>query len=354
MSYLKDVGFPLEQREQPAVRCWNKQEEVHIPDYQRSDDKKEILACGLFPKVDAPEALYAWFEHGFASVLVLPVGHRERMIGVLCLHGATAYQFDADRVAAARALLQRVRWFLEAVKEREQQRLWELAFVHEFRSDLVPVRRNILAALEEKNVDPEGLRTALAYLGRLHDLTGYFMRLQMGGAQDKEGENSFFSPGSLVWDALERAQRIHQDVDARLTVTTPRDDSIWERSLAGRGEVFGRVVRCLADNAYQHSHGERPNIVVTAYVEEELWMLTLVNPGQMSAEADRLKFTAYQKSQDSKGGSHVALASNRVWIEIYGGSIALDNVMEGGEPRVQATLRWPLAVFKGEEKTNDD
>ncbi|MEO5330795.1 MAG: GAF domain-containing protein [Magnetococcus sp. YQC-5] len=340
MAFLKDIIFSLDQNQFPAVKCWNDGQVRFIPDYQNSDTRKTLIQQYQFTPCENPETLCWWFQHGFASALVLPVGHRTKTVGVLCLHGDKAFQFDAYRVAAVQALLQRIRWFLEAVKEQEQRRLWETIFVHEFRSDLVPAKHLIESVLD--NTDTEDLRTALAYMNRVNDLTRNFMSMQT--KPDTNVGQTFSSSGALLQDALAQAGRIYPDVMANLRVTVPWKDPVWKTNLHGRQEVFGRVVRCLADNAYKYSEGETPNITVTVKVDDGIWILTLSNPGHMSAEEDRLKFTPYQQLQRS--GAHVALAFNQAWTKVYGGNIELENVTENGYDLVQATLRWPLATNK--------
>jgi signal transduction histidine kinase len=123
------------------------------------------------------------------------------------------------------------------------------------------------------------------------------------------------------------------------------NDAAWTAELAGERDLFERVLRTLMDNAVKYG---RADVRIEAGLDQATWSLRISNPGEMTPQEDRLKFTPFEKPKPSRhDGSHVGLAASLALTRANGGNLTLQNDLTGDAPRVVATLYWPL--FQGHE-----
>jgi signal transduction histidine kinase len=109
--------------------------------------------------------------------------------------------------------------------------------------------------------------------------------------------------------------------------------------LAGERDLFERVLRTLMDNAVKYG---RDDVRIEAGLDQATWSLRISNPGRMTPQEERLKFTPFEKPKPSRhDGSHVGLAASLALTRANGGSLTLENDLTGDAPRVVATLSWP-------------
>ncbi|MCP4698928.1 MAG: HAMP domain-containing histidine kinase [Gammaproteobacteria bacterium] len=350
-DFLSRTYFRLNEDFYPVVSCWKAKKALYIPDWAKSEMRHSVLKRVDLMKFNPqdPESGRKWLADGIGSLVAMPIWSEEDMaVGAISLQSPHPYTFNRERVQALKNLLQRVRWFLHAAELNDQRRRWERAFVHEIRSDLIPVSKGIDAVLRDP---PPGakwfLTEAKRHCGGLLDLSQNFMDIQANPQADK---NLIFSaPVDILKEYLELYDTLINLARQKIELDPKAPEArIWQCCLLGSREVFGRVFRNILDNALKHG-GREAIIRINASIEDNMWLLTMSNPGRMTEEEDALKFSAYEKPIHVRhSGAHVGLAASRMWIHAYGGELKLDNIQHEGEERVQALLRWPLAESKEE------
>ncbi|MEO5333667.1 MAG: HAMP domain-containing histidine kinase [Magnetococcus sp. YQC-5] len=345
---LTDIYFPI-------VQCWTSGKEIYLPRFDLSPERTNLLQhfneSSLARKTEAIK-IYNFFESKVKSYVAIPIWWNSRKVGAIGLYSDSPYTFDIDRINILQALLQRVRWFLHAARLSEERRHWEHAFVHEMRSDLLPML-NALDALSnlycstnqdfKKTCDQHLLRAKRSG-DRLWRLSQNFMDLQTEKIHD--GTLKFDNPGSIIEDYINLYNENLIILERNISIKPDLDDPVWKVALSGSKEVFQRVVRNILDNAVKFGE-EETNIDIRASKDDTMWKLIIDNQGEMSPEEDALKFIAYKKPDAPKrDGAHVGLAASRVWVNACKGSLSLDNITtpDGGK-LVRAEITWPLTFM---------
>ncbi len=348
-KYMKDARFNLDTDFHPIVSCWSSTKPVFIPCYPKSTWREKILEKEKLTEnlQNGSEKIRDWFAKGIGSLIAMPIRSGNRVVGAVSLQSPDEYAFDENQVHALEGLLQRVRWFLQVVTlTDEQRRMWEYAFVHEIRSNLVPISHGIDMALRYPDEVQEELSEMQIHIQRLQDISQNFMDVQM--AREADLRMSFDMPGHTLADFLELYGPDIKRLEQEIKVQPDLMQAIWSHPLRGSREVFARVVRNIFDNALKFG-GQGADIHVNAAIIESMWQLSVSNPGWMTAEENELKFTAHKKPRNIRhDGSHVGLAASQSGVRAYGGELTLDNEEIDGQQRVRALLRWPMA--KKQEK----
>ncbi|MCP4698399.1 MAG: GAF domain-containing sensor histidine kinase, partial [Gammaproteobacteria bacterium] len=354
----QDISFDLiDDDHHPIVYCWQSGEPLYLPNWYESNFRPEILAKlkrEKFSRKGCADAVEEWLKNGIKSLVAMIIWSGDKRVGAISLESPIPYSFDAGRIRALQGLLQRVRWFLYAVDLDHQRRNWEYAFVHEMRSDLIPVVQGIdkiRRVLREPPAPVEkNLARANQHCRRLLNLSENFMDAQRSSIPRPNIALSFSDIFSILDELLSLYKEAIERMEQRITLPPESDTGVWQHSLAGDEAVFARIVRNLLDNALKY--GERGAVIHidAEIISEMMWQLTISNPGWMTQEEDALKFHPYEKPNRVRhAGSHVGLAASRIWVDAYGGELKLENKEEeNGEKRVYALLRWPLAKRKEE------
>ncbi len=296
-----------------------------------------------------PKSGYYQLLSKLNSVVSLPVKFADNVLAVLTLHSYQAYAFDVACVKRLDALLERCQWFLHTLylqQERNQERhAWEGAMLHEIRSELNPLLQRIDQAARMPQHAEKYLRSAHRQVEELHLLADNFM--EISGQAHAYLSAVIDTPGA----AVEKFLADYRDTTDKMrqTITcTPMTEDIWHTPLQGKAEIFSRVVRNLLHNAMKYG-GAGAEIWIDAdeqmYKDGYYWHLKISNPGQMSPEEERLKFTPRAHPSDRpegyRDGAHVGLAASKLCASVYQAHLTLYNETHSG--RVVAELWWPLA-----------
>ncbi len=340
--WYENIRFDFKDDIHPTVLCWKQGGPVYLPDWYHSNTRREMLENikleKFSPKIRID--INEWLDTGIKSSVAMIIYSGDKNVGAISLQSPRPYSFDADRISALTSLLQRVRWFLHAVELSDQRRSWEYGFVHEMRSDLVPVNHGIAQALRPLSVE-KNLTRAQRHCQQLLSLSENIMDMQRTLQVNR---NASF-PGSH--EAMQEFMNLYEEpVDEAgqsISIQPDLEASIWQHPLAGNKGVFARILRNLLGNALKYG-SLGADIRIHAEITEDMLQIKISNPGWMTQEENAVKFNAYERPSHARhSGAHVGLAASLVLADAYGGELTLENEENDGEQRVCALLRWPLA-----------
>lgn len=266
----------------------------------------------------------------------VPLKVGSRLYGAISFLGARPYHFDAQRVDAVEKLIEACIFPMTFAAERADRRRWEVALAHEMLTNM----KIAFDGIDDITESYPDLREHHEFpfvrfgMGKVEDTINGFMALAKGAADPAEGNcdaEALLDEAITIYDQLGRFRE-------RTIVGGP----LYKNKAIVRGEsdVLGIVIRTLLHNAIHH--GERGNISISSCITGNYWQLDITNPGRMSPEADRLKFTPFALTRRNRDGAHVGLASALQWCRAAGADLEVENVKIDGVNSVRARLCWPL------------
>lgn len=344
-NYLHYQMLKLNSISNPVTRCWQNSKALFLPNYQKSQELNNFKI--LSQQANQTEShIYKWLsDENTASMIVLPVfaGFTNKKEGILLLSSPSPYFFTLERVAAVEHLLQKNRWAIEVERLKEFQKYMQNLFVHEIRSEIIPI--NHAVADLEKKFNKEKLLEIKRHSDKAKDFIDNLITVS---GFDADKSSSFSDARSAINKFIQLNQKSIEQNQQRIIFDDGNED-LWHYAiLLGDKNVYGRVVRVLLDNALKYGN-KHADIYVSVHRVDKYWQLTITNPGHMAEIENRLKFEPFVHPSDKNPnspatGTHLGLAASKRIVEAYGGQLFVDNTVKNGEERVQAILNWPLAT----------
>ncbi|WP_146066320.1 GAF domain-containing sensor histidine kinase [Candidatus Venteria ishoeyi] len=332
----------------PIVRCWKTKKNVIINSFIRKSRAviKNADAERICP--NDPLAFSSWLKNQVGSVAALPICINKQPIAILSLQHKDKNHFTQNRIEKLTGLLDRASWFLHTINVSDSTReAWEYAFVHEVKNLLSPILDN-MDLIQEKitETDKDSFLIAQEHALKLRTLSKNFMDVE--AKKISTNTLSYFSnTQKIICEYLAICQPGMDYLNQTIILSPDNSQRAeWQQNLRGNEAFFQRVIYNLIDNALKYG-GEDSKICLSASLDNCYWILKIQNPGQMTAEENRLKFIAYQKPEIQRSdGAHVGLAASVKIVEAYGGRLTLKNIQIKNKKFVETTLSWPISRRK--------
>ena len=339
---LKDIQLNTAQQSHPLIMAFNAKEPLYFPDWRNSKQSKELTEDSYLENFVPSYSQEAkeWLTSEVKSIIAFPIfSGQDEVIGAISLQSDTEYSFSKIEIDALKTLVERIRWFMYAVKLYEERRLWESALIHDLRNELNPIKQVINNIPNEEYYKNRGL----LHCERLNTLTENFIKisdLKKGFIDNYLVDKSIYfdSAGKILYQYRQFYDYLLKRRKQKVNIFPDQKSPVWHTTLIGKEEIFDLILKNLLDNAFKYGLKNQP-VYLTASINNEFWQLDICNKGAMTEQEYKNIFEAHKRTDRSKG-VHIGLAFCKKMVELYGGKLIVEN--NPNENQVNTILKWPI------------